>query len=120
MYLAGVKVGTKDAVIGRKLREIRHWRSLSQKELAAKVNVTFQQLQKYELGTNRISAGRLYDLSQILDVDIKDFFAGLESRAKGNNALPVQPSKELVMLMQSYERLSKEQKKDVRALLAVM
>jgi hypothetical protein len=34
--------------------------------------------------------------------------------------LPVQPSKELVMLMQSYERLSKEQKKDVMALLAVM
>jgi transcriptional regulator with XRE-family HTH domain len=76
----------------RKLREIRHWRNLSQEELAAKVNITFRQIQKYEIGTNRISAGRLHDLSQILEVSIEDFFAGLESRTEGNNALPVQPS----------------------------
>jgi transcriptional regulator with XRE-family HTH domain len=114
------RASTKDAVIGKKLREIRHWRSLSQKELAAKVDVTFQQIQKYENGTNRISAGRLHDLSQILEVDIKDFFVDLESRTERNNALPVQPSKNLVKLMQAYERLSKEKKKAVMALLEVM
>ena len=111
---------TNDAVIGKKLREIRHWRSLSQKELAVKIDVTFQQIQKYEKGTNRISAERLHDLSQILEVDIKDFFVDLESRTERNNALPVQPSKNLVKLMQAYERLSKEKKKAVMALLDVM
>lgn len=117
------RASTKDAVIGRKLREIRHWRSLSQKELAAKVSVTFQQIQKYENGTNRISAGRLHDLSQILDVNVQDFFVGLDSKATGaqdNNALPVQPTKETVTLLQSYERLSKEGKAAVRLFLKIM
>jgi transcriptional regulator with XRE-family HTH domain len=114
------RASKKDAVIGRKLREIRYWRNLSQEELAAKVNITFQQIQKYEIGTNRISAGRLHDLSQILEVSIEDFFAGLESRTEGNNALPVQPRKELIKLMQSYERLSKQERAVIRILLKVM
>ena len=47
---------------------------LSQDQLGAELNVTFQQLQKYERGANRISASRLWDISQILDVPIGYFF----------------------------------------------
>jgi transcriptional regulator with XRE-family HTH domain len=47
---------------------------LSQEKLADKIGLTFQQVQKYERGTNRISASRLYHLSRLLDVPVRFFF----------------------------------------------
>ena len=47
---------------------------MSQEQLGASLNITFQQVQKYERGANRISASRLWDISQILDVQISYFF----------------------------------------------
>ena len=91
--------------------------------MAAKVGVTFQQLQKYENGINRISASRLHDLAQILDVTIADFFVDLGSKEPGaedKNALPVQLTKETVALLQSYERLSQEGKAALMLFLKIM
>ena len=67
-----------DQHVGRKLRWRRREMSLSQEALAERLGVTFQQIQKYERGTNRISAGRLYELSRELDTSINYFYTGLE------------------------------------------
>ncbi len=66
-----------DIHVGNRIRFRRQALQLSQSELAEQMGVTFQQIQKYERGTNRVTAGRLWDLSCILDVDIKFFFEDL-------------------------------------------
>ena len=62
---------------GQGSKRLQLWRTLlglSQEQLGAELNVTFQQVQKYERGANRISASRLWDMSQILDVPVSYFF----------------------------------------------
>jgi transcriptional regulator with XRE-family HTH domain len=64
-----------DVVIGGRLRAHRLSHELSQEELADRLGITFQQVQKYEKGANRISAGRLKEISDILQVPIATWFA---------------------------------------------
>ena len=52
---------------------------MSQTEVANALGVTFQQVQKYERGTNRVGASRLYDLSRVLNVPVQVFFEGLKN-----------------------------------------
>ena len=66
-----------DATVGRNLRLIRVRTGYTQQELANAMNLTFQQIQKYESGRNRISAPRLYDAARALGVNIESFFDGL-------------------------------------------
>lgn len=63
-----------DIYIGQRLRQRRTLLGLTQTELADLLGVTFQQVQKYERGTNRISASRLYDLSNVLEVSLEWFY----------------------------------------------
>ena len=72
---APVRVGKTDpvdAVIGRRVRRIRTARGMSQTELGTAINVTFQQIQKYEAGTNRIAASTLLRIAGALEVDPTD------------------------------------------------
>jgi transcriptional regulator with XRE-family HTH domain len=64
----------RDAEVGRRVRSRRLECRLSQTELADKIGVTFQQVQKYEKGVNRIGAGRLQRISEALEVPISFFF----------------------------------------------
>jgi len=66
-----------DTHVGKKLKELRILRDLSQVKVADKLGLSFQQLQKYETGGNRVSASRLYELAQLLDVNTAYFFSGL-------------------------------------------
>jgi transcriptional regulator with XRE-family HTH domain len=66
-----------DAYIGARLRQLRLFRGLSQERVAEAVGITFQQVQKYESGTNRIPASRLYSLAQYLGVSLDYFFEGV-------------------------------------------
>jgi len=66
-----------DEHIGQRLQLRRTMMGLSQKDLAKKCGVTFQQIQKYETAGNRISAARLFDLSRSLDTPVSFFFSGL-------------------------------------------
>jgi len=66
-----------DKHIGRRLREARLARGFSQGALGRKLGVTFQQVQKYESGANRIGGSRLWDISGILEVPVGYFFEGL-------------------------------------------
>ena len=63
-----------DVEIGRKLKNLRTLKGITQDTLATQLDVTFQQLQKYERGTNRISAVNLHKLSKALDVPMTAFF----------------------------------------------
>ena len=63
-----------DMHVGKRVRLRRTLLGMSQEQLGAELNITFQQVQKYERGANRISASRLWDISQILDVPISYFF----------------------------------------------
>lgn len=66
-----------DLHVGKKLKQARTLRRLSQTDVARKLSLSFQQIQKYEIGSNRIAASRLFELSQILDVPTSFFFEGL-------------------------------------------
>jgi transcriptional regulator with XRE-family HTH domain len=68
------RAGARDVEVGRRVRAIRLERDMSQSALGKLLGVTFQQVQKYEKGVNRIGAGRLQALAEIFDVPISAFF----------------------------------------------
>jgi transcriptional regulator with XRE-family HTH domain len=67
-----------DAHIGSRIRARRKVLGVSQERLAWNVGLTFQQIQKYERGANRVSASNLFEMARVLDVPIEYFFEGLE------------------------------------------
>lgn len=67
-----------DVYVGQRIKERREELGLSQEALAGRLGLSFQQLQKYERGTNRVSAGRLFELTQALEVSLTFFFKGME------------------------------------------
>src|SRR4051812_27936522 len=71
----------EDVAIGQKLRALRLDQGLSQGDLAGEIGVTFQQLQKYEKGANRVSAGRLMRIAAALHVPVTAFYGGSQARA---------------------------------------
>jgi transcriptional regulator with XRE-family HTH domain len=87
----------RDLEVAKRVRALRLQRGISQTELGGVLDVTFQQVQKYETGTNRISAGRLHQIAEVLDVPVTYFYAGTEGNGiDGNGAatemLPSPPS----------------------------
>jgi transcriptional regulator with XRE-family HTH domain len=66
-----------DVHVGHRLREVRIMRGLTQTQLGERLGISFQQVQKYEKGTNRIGSSRLWDMCGILDVPVSFFFEGL-------------------------------------------
>ena len=69
-----------DAHVGQRLRLRRMALGMSQEQLANRFDITFQQIQKYENGVNRISAGRLYGFAQVLDCPVQYFYGNLPLR----------------------------------------
>ncbi len=74
------RANAADHHVGARIRERRIMLGLSQQQLAQLIGVTYQQAHKYERGLNCISAGRLYEIAQVLGVPVSWFFDGL-SRA---------------------------------------
>ncbi len=70
---------TVDLHVGQRIRERRTMLGLTQQQLADLIGVTYQQAHKYEKGINRVSAGRLYEIAQVLGVEVAFFFDGLDS-----------------------------------------
>jgi transcriptional regulator with XRE-family HTH domain len=79
----------RDPRIGLRIRTLRLERGLSQAELGEKLGVSFQQIQKYEKGVNRVSAGRLHRVAESLGVPVTFFYAGFsgekEPRTKADS-----------------------------------
>ncbi len=76
-----------DVHVGARIRHRRAMLGLNQTDLALRVGVTFQSIQKYERGTNRVSASRLQEIAGVLNVPVSHFFEGL---AAEEGALPAE------------------------------
>lgn len=72
-----------DVLVGKRIRVRRTQLSMSQSELANKLGLTFQQVQKYEKGSNRVSCSRLYDIAKCLEAPISFFFSDAEIDTSG-------------------------------------
>jgi len=120
-----------DLYLGKRLRIARITRNLSQDDLARKVGITFQQIQKYEKGLNRISASRLYKFIKILGVTFDFFFDGVESvmnqddeanamlndsegeEGEGGNGVEIDwNAKETIVLLRSYYSIKNTSARD--------
>ena len=75
-----------DVLVGQRLRELRMLAGLSQSDLASTIGLTFQQLQKYERGVNRISASKVYLLARHLNVPVSALFADMDGSKAGDIA----------------------------------
>ena len=81
-----------DVHVGKRLKQIRTLRRMSQTDVAKRLNLSFQQIQKYEIGSNRVAASRLFELSRILDVPTSYFFEGIaesDSPERRDNSLDI-------------------------------
>jgi transcriptional regulator with XRE-family HTH domain len=103
-----------DVLLGRRLRNRRRLMGLTQGQLAQLVGVRFQQIQKYEAGANRISAARLWRLSQALDVPASYFFDGLPSMngaelgCGGDDGARLMEQAESVDLIRAFHQLGEQ------------
>ena len=80
--MAAVKrFGDIDDHVGQRVRERRNALGMSQEKLADAIGIASQQVQKYEVGTDRVAAGRLWDIAKNLEVDVGYFFEGIQKRA---------------------------------------
>jgi transcriptional regulator with XRE-family HTH domain len=96
----------RDIEVGRRLRTYRLQRGLSQEKLADQLGVTFQQVQKYEKGTNRISAGRLQRISEVLDVPITEFFMAQRGGSAGQSEIfELLDTAAALRLVRAYSRI---------------
>ncbi|WP_339743942.1 helix-turn-helix transcriptional regulator [uncultured Maricaulis sp.] len=104
-----------DLHVGKRLRRRRRLLGLTQQQLAESVGIRFQQIQKYECGANRVSASRLFELAESLDVPVQYFYEGLSSRdevaGEGHLAADVLSQKETVDLIRAYYRLGERPRK---------
>jgi transcriptional regulator with XRE-family HTH domain len=104
-----------DVHLGRRLRRRRRLLGLTQQQLAGACGVRFQQIQKYECAANRMSAARLWQLSEVLQVPVSYFYEGLveaQSEARqgeerdGREGRDIFGRKETTDLIQAFYRLS--------------
>lgn len=77
----GSRTHELDKYVGARIRERRTMLGYTQQQLADMIGVTYQQAHKYERGINRVSAGRLYEIAEVLDVPVGYFYDGLGSKA---------------------------------------
>lgn len=113
-----------DVHVGKLIRARRRAIAVSQDELAAAIGLTFQQVQKYERGSNRVSASKLFAIAQALGVPAGSFFDGLEETgtdlsvlSEFGDFLTVPGAAELV---RGYRKLSAEQRRVLVDLVQVM
>jgi len=97
-----------DEAIGKRIRLRRQQLGMSQTELGAKLGVSFQQVQKYEKGTNRISGSRTTQLAAALEVDEAYFFGKNGDERETNEALTLLTVPGALKLLQSYQLLPTE------------
>jgi len=106
----------EDVEIGQKIRALRVAKNMTQVTLANGLGVTFQQVQKYERGANRVSAGRLQKIADMLDTPIT-FFYGTRKQHQDNGVALIQ-SKGAIRLLRAYSEISSAATKHALVMLA--
>ena len=115
---SSTKPNPVDVHVGSRVRIRRVMEGLSQEKLGKLMGLTFQQIQKYEKGTNRVGASRLYEISQILSVPVQFFFdelpvedgceqaPGFSESDSESNFLDFLGSREGIELNRAFQRIS--------------
>jgi len=104
-----------DRYVGARIRERRIMLGLTQQQLADLIGVTYQQAHKYERGINRVSAGRLYEVAQVLSVPVSYFFDGLEQE----NERGISPRERMCLeLARNFAQIPNERHQEALSQLA--
>jgi transcriptional regulator with XRE-family HTH domain len=104
-----------DRHVGARVRERRIMLGLTQQQLADLIGVTYQQAHKYERGINRVSAGRLYEIAQVLSVPVSYFFDGLQAE----NSRPISPRERMCLeLARNFAQIPNERHQEALSQLA--
>lgn len=109
-----------DAHVGKRIRHRRWMVGMTQQQLADKVGIKFQQIQKYETGMNRVSASRLWDIAETLGVTIGFFFEGLANGAMAPTGSDIMADKEALELVRSYYAIPEAQRRRLFDLARVL
>ncbi|WP_299406465.1 helix-turn-helix transcriptional regulator [uncultured Roseobacter sp.] len=114
-----------DVHVGKRIRQRRWLVGMTQQKLAECVGIKFQQIQKYETGANRVSASRLWDIADALEVDVAFFFEGLKSETDVEAASESIPAdmmgdKEAMDLVRSYYAIPENQRRRLFELARVL
>jgi transcriptional regulator with XRE-family HTH domain len=116
-----------DEHVGKRIRHRRWLVGVTQQGLAERVGIKFQQIQKYETGTNRVSASRLWDIAEALEVDVGFFFAGMNGEQTGEETIAgsnvpddILNDKEALDLVRSYYSMPEEQRRRLFDLARVL
>lgn len=115
-----------DVHVGKRIRQRRWLTGMTQQKLAELVGIKFQQIQKYETGANRVSASRLWDIADALDVQVSFFFEGLQvdlpEGEENGDAVPVDlmGDKEAMDLVRSYYAIPENQRRRLFELARVL
>lgn len=115
-----------DVHVGKRVRHRRWMVGMTQQQLAGKVGIKFQQIQKYETGMNRVSASRLWDIAESLGVPVSFFFEGIEDQvasapgAEGSVPGDILADKEALELVRSYYAMPEVQRRRLFELARVM
>ncbi|TYB87021.1 helix-turn-helix domain-containing protein [Oceaniovalibus sp. ACAM 378] len=115
-----------DVHVGKRVRHRRWMLGMTQQQLAEKVGIKFQQIQKYETGMNRVSASRLWDIAETLDVPVAFFFDGM-AEAEADRQTPrsmvrgdILADKEALELVRSYYAIPENQRRRLFELARVL
>lgn len=104
-----------DRYVGARIRERRIMLGLTQQQLADLIGVTYQQAHKYERGINRVSAGRLFEVAQVLSVPVSFFFDGLEQE----NDRSISPRERMCLeLARNFAQIPNERHQEALSQLA--
>jgi len=114
-----------DNFVGQRIRHRRWMVGMTQQDLAEKVGIKFQQIQKYETGANRVSASRLWDIGKAMSVDVDFFFEGYDNQANAAelSAVPgrdILTDKEALELVKSYYAIPENQRRKLFDLARVL
>ncbi|MEL6219934.1 MAG: helix-turn-helix transcriptional regulator [Pseudomonadota bacterium] len=110
-----------DVHVGQRVRQRRWMIGMTQQQLANKVGIKFQQIQKYETGANRISASRLWDIADALEVPVAFFFEGLQDEVAGADNQPdMMRDKEALDLVRAYYQIPEHQRRSLFELAQVL
>ena len=114
-----------DEHVGKRIRHRRWVTGTTQQQLAEKVGIKFQQIQKYETGMNRVSASRLWDIGAALGVPVSFFFEGLGQELAGTETDSALPSdllgdREALELLRSYYSIPENQRRRLYDLARVL
>ncbi|WP_210528031.1 helix-turn-helix domain-containing protein [Rubellimicrobium arenae] len=115
-----------DVHVGKRIRHRRWTLGTTQQQLADRVGIKFQQIQKYETGANRVSASRLWDIAAALSVPVSFFFEGMDSQVQPDLAVgPDMPNdilsdREALELLRSYYAIPEAQRRRLFDLARVL